>query len=171
MLSLEDAGCWHLLPSLGWRRVPKELNEVAAAMDDPRQCGRCGFGPVDHRGSGCGCERFTAWCLRPSGCSDLSAHHGEVSIPGGAAISNRCPRAPSCSWSAESTNLVVSHIHLQRLTQVAASQAVDGSSACSQNGRSGMVSCGHLVRIRQSVNTDLMFKSCSTSCLVIWYCS
>ncbi|CAE7486764.1 unnamed protein product [Symbiodinium natans] len=56
----------------------EELNEVAAAMDDPRQCGRCGFGPVDHRG-----------------CSNLSAHHGEVSIPGGAAISNQCPR---CGW-------------------------------------------------------------------------
>ncbi|CAE7473305.1 unnamed protein product, partial [Symbiodinium pilosum] len=56
----------------------EELNELAAAMDDPRQCGRCGFGPVDHRG-----------------CSDLSAHHGEVSIPGGAAVSNQCPR---CGW-------------------------------------------------------------------------
>lgn len=65
-------------PSTGQVLSLEELNEVAAAMDDPRQCGRCGFGPVDHRG-----------------CSDLSAHHGEVSIPGGAAISNRCPR---CGW-------------------------------------------------------------------------
>eukprot|EP00439_Symbiodinium_sp_Y106_P075405 s923_g14.t4 len=65
-------------PSTGQVLSLEELNEVAAAMEDPRQCGRCGFGPVDHRG-----------------CSDLSAHHGEVSIPGGAAISNRCPR---CGW-------------------------------------------------------------------------
>merc|ERR1719331_1766936 len=49
-------------------------------MDDPRQCGRCGFGPVDHRG-----------------CSDLSAHHMEVSVTGGrrASVSNACPR---CDW-------------------------------------------------------------------------
>ena len=40
-----------------------ELNEIALGMDDPRQCGRCGFGPVDHRG-----------------CSDLRAHHMEVSV-------------------------------------------------------------------------------------------
>eukprot|EP00439_Symbiodinium_sp_Y106_P075463 s923_g14.t6 len=65
-------------PSTGQVLSLEDLNEVAAAMEDPRQCGRCGFGPVDHRG-----------------CSDLSAHHGEVSIPGGAAISNRCPR---CGW-------------------------------------------------------------------------
>ena len=30
-----------------------------------RQCGQCGFGPVDHRG-----------------CSNLATHHGEVCVSG-----------------------------------------------------------------------------------------
>merc|ERR1719362_49801 len=49
-------------------------------MVDPRQCSRCGFGPVDHRG-----------------CSDLRHHHLEVSVSGGSrsAVSNACPR---CQW-------------------------------------------------------------------------
>ena len=58
----------------------EELNALAAAMTDPRQCGRCGFGPVDH-----------------SGCSDLRYHHMEIRVRGGsrAAVSNACPR---CGW-------------------------------------------------------------------------
>ena len=58
----------------------EELNALAVAMADPRQCGRCGFGPVDH-----------------AGCSDLRYHHLEVSMRGGsrAAVSNACPR---CGW-------------------------------------------------------------------------
>lgn len=57
-----------------------ELNELAVAMDDPRQCARCGFGPVDHRG-----------------CSNLRSHHMEVSVRGGSrsTVSNACPR---CDW-------------------------------------------------------------------------
>ncbi|CAE8642648.1 unnamed protein product [Polarella glacialis] len=58
----------------------QELNELAATMDDARQCGRCGFGPVDHRG-----------------CSDLSSHHMEISVRGRnrSTVSNACPR---CDW-------------------------------------------------------------------------
>eukprot|EP00928_Gymnodinium_smaydae_P005628 TRINITY_DN11910_c0_g7_i1.p1 TRINITY_DN11910_c0_g7~~TRINITY_DN11910_c0_g7_i1.p1 ORF type:complete len:813 (-),score=50.79 TRINITY_DN11910_c0_g7_i1:238-2583(-) len=58
----------------------EELNDIAVTMDDPRQCGRCAFGPVDHRG-----------------CSNLSTHHHEVSVRGGgrSQASNACPR---CEW-------------------------------------------------------------------------
>lgn len=58
----------------------EELNDLAVTMGDPRQCGRCGFGPVDHRG-----------------CSNLRTHHMEVSVRGGSrsSVSNACPR---CDW-------------------------------------------------------------------------
>jgi len=57
----------------------EELNLMAGAMGDPRQCARCGFGPVDH-----------------SGCSNLQTHHMEIVVGGGGAqVSNECPR---CSW-------------------------------------------------------------------------
>lgn len=65
----------------------EELNELAAAMHDPRQCGRCGFGPVDHRG-----------------CSNLESHHGELAVAAGgqhAEVSNACPR---CGWFVASLN-------------------------------------------------------------------
>ena len=60
-----------------------ELREIASSMEDPRQCGRCGFGPVDHRG-----------------CNNLATHHGEVCVSGRWAhgfnrLSNACPR---CGW-------------------------------------------------------------------------
>lgn len=57
-----------------------ELNTIAATMEDPRQCGRCAFGPVDH-----------------TGCSDLWAHHNEQN--GRCIVSNACPR---CGWFARS---------------------------------------------------------------------
>ena len=59
----------------------EELGAIAGTMSDPRQCGRCGFGPVDH-----------------SGCDSLSSHHGEVAVARGSAanlVSNACPR---CGW-------------------------------------------------------------------------
>merc|ERR1719491_559552 len=57
----------------------EELNELAGTMDDPRQCARCGFGPVDHRG-----------------CSNLRTHHLEIRAGGQRTrTSNACPR---CSW-------------------------------------------------------------------------
>lgn len=59
----------------------EDLNDLACAMDDPRQCGRCAFGPVDCRG-----------------CSNLSTHHGDVAVAAGGnrtLISNACPR---CGW-------------------------------------------------------------------------
>eukprot|EP00927_Polykrikos_kofoidii_P032471 TRINITY_DN27655_c0_g1_i1.p1 TRINITY_DN27655_c0_g1~~TRINITY_DN27655_c0_g1_i1.p1 ORF type:complete len:777 (-),score=65.26 TRINITY_DN27655_c0_g1_i1:237-2567(-) len=60
----------------------QELNSLAETMDDPRQCGRCAFGPVDTRG-----------------CANLRTHHGRLSVPFGRArsgsISNACPR---CNW-------------------------------------------------------------------------
>ncbi|CAJ1389900.1 unnamed protein product [Effrenium voratum] len=56
----------------------EELNNAAALMDNPRQCGRCGLGPIDHRG-----------------CSNLRSHHGEQD--GGGVVSNACPR---CGWFA-----------------------------------------------------------------------
>jgi len=58
----------------------EELGAIAATMRDPRQCGRCGFGPVDH-----------------AGCDSLNSHHGEVAMAGGGSIlvSNACPR---CGW-------------------------------------------------------------------------
>ena len=58
----------------------EELGAIAATMRDPRQCGRCGFGPVDH-----------------AGCDSLNSHHGEVAMAGGGSnlVSNACPR---CGW-------------------------------------------------------------------------
>lgn len=58
----------------------EELNNLAAGMRDPRQCARCGFGPVDY-----------------TGCSDLQAHHMEFGVRGGtqSRVSNACPR---CGW-------------------------------------------------------------------------
>jgi len=58
----------------------EDLNEIAAGMNDPRQCARCGFGPVDY-----------------AGCADLQAHHMEVGVRGGrqSRVSNACPR---CDW-------------------------------------------------------------------------
>ena len=59
----------------------EELGAIAGTMSDPRQCGRCGFGPVDH-----------------SGCDSLSSHHGEVAVArgnGANLVSNACPR---CGW-------------------------------------------------------------------------
>eukprot|EP00927_Polykrikos_kofoidii_P085473 TRINITY_DN9309_c0_g1_i1.p1 TRINITY_DN9309_c0_g1~~TRINITY_DN9309_c0_g1_i1.p1 ORF type:complete len:552 (-),score=34.83 TRINITY_DN9309_c0_g1_i1:247-1770(-) len=58
----------------------EELNELAIAMADPRQCARCGFGPVDHRG-----------------CSNLQTHHTEITTSGRSRtqVSNACPR---CGW-------------------------------------------------------------------------
>jgi len=58
----------------------EELNDLAVAMADPRQCARCGFGPVDHRG-----------------CSDLRTHHMEITTGGASRsqVSNACPR---CGW-------------------------------------------------------------------------
>ncbi|KAK3258540.1 hypothetical protein CYMTET_32421 [Cymbomonas tetramitiformis] len=56
-----------------------ELDGLAEGMTDPRQCGCCGYGPVDH-----------------SGCSDLRAHHGERrNGQSGGHVSNACPR---CTW-------------------------------------------------------------------------
>ncbi|KAK3245051.1 hypothetical protein CYMTET_45364 [Cymbomonas tetramitiformis] len=55
-----------------------ELEELAQTMTDPRRCGCCGFGPVDH-----------------TGCSDLFAHHGERRGRSSRHISNACPR---CGW-------------------------------------------------------------------------
>ncbi|CAK9088183.1 Uncharacterized protein SCF082_LOCUS41646 [Durusdinium trenchii] len=46
-------------------------------MADPRQCGRCGFGPVDHQG-----------------CDSLSTHHNETTSRG-FRIQNDCLR---CGW-------------------------------------------------------------------------
>ena len=67
----------------------EDLNAIAATMDDPRQCGRCGFGPVDH-----------------SGCANLMTHHGErreggrrIWGGGGGGVNNSCPR---CGWLASS---------------------------------------------------------------------
>lgn len=53
---------------------------MAAAMVDPRQCARCGFGPIDHQG-----------------CDNLRTHHGEVMA--GGVIQNQCLR---CGWFANS---------------------------------------------------------------------
>ena len=39
----------------------EELNELAATMDDPHMCGRCGFGPVDH--TGCVDLTVVLWCV------------------------------------------------------------------------------------------------------------
>ncbi len=50
--------------------------QLAESMRDPRQCGRCGFGPVDY-----------------TGCAILTSHHGERY--NGASVSNACPR---CDW-------------------------------------------------------------------------
>lgn len=47
------------------------------SMPNARQCGRCGFGPVDHMA-----------------CFDLRAHHGQV-VGRGARINNSCPW---CGW-------------------------------------------------------------------------
>lgn len=55
----------------------EELNTLANAMRDPRQCGRCAFGPIDH-----------------AGCNNLATHHGQVTV-GRPAVSNACPR---CRW-------------------------------------------------------------------------
>jgi hypothetical protein len=44
------------------------------------QCGRCGFGPIDHYA-----------------CSDLSAHHGEQ-VASGVSVNNACPK---CDWFSE----------------------------------------------------------------------
>jgi len=54
------------------------LNAIALTMDDPRQCGRCAFGPVDH-----------------TGCANLMTHHGEQRQNW--TVSNACPR---CGWLA-----------------------------------------------------------------------
>ena len=54
----------------------EELNAIAGTMTDPRQCCRCGFGPVDH-----------------AGCTDLRAHHGEVAVRAGAGRARRQPEA------------------------------------------------------------------------------
>jgi hypothetical protein len=59
----------------------EELNALAGAMSFPRQCGRCGFGPVDS-----------------TGCHDLRTHHGDVAVAAdgnSSQISNACPR---CGW-------------------------------------------------------------------------
>jgi len=59
----------------------EELNDIAATMQDPRQCAECLFGPVDSYG-----------------CDNLAAHHGEVDASNrGGTISNACPR---CGWFA-----------------------------------------------------------------------
>jgi hypothetical protein len=61
--------------------APEEQETLATAMADPRQCGACGLGPVDHHG-----------------CNDLQAHHGEVTMAReGWRVSNACPR---CGWFA-----------------------------------------------------------------------
>ena len=53
------------------------VEQLKRQIPDARQCGGCGFGPIDH-----------GWC------GDLRAHHGEVRR-GGGRISNACPR---CGW-------------------------------------------------------------------------
>eukprot|EP00927_Polykrikos_kofoidii_P078645 TRINITY_DN75452_c0_g1_i1.p1 TRINITY_DN75452_c0_g1~~TRINITY_DN75452_c0_g1_i1.p1 ORF type:complete len:785 (+),score=77.67 TRINITY_DN75452_c0_g1_i1:200-2554(+) len=55
----------------------EDLNGLAEGMRDPRCCGCCGFGPIDH-----------------SGCNSLTSHHGEVRVRGGR-TDNSCPR---CGW-------------------------------------------------------------------------
>ncbi len=76
--------------SVTWPRsvVPEQagVSEMAAqlaeGMHDPRQCGRCGFGPVDY-----------------TGCAILTSHHGERR--NGATVSNACPR---CEWFVNQLN-------------------------------------------------------------------
>jgi len=53
------------------------LDAIAAGLSDPRQCGRCAFGPVDY-----------------DGCSILRTHHRQARS-GGGEVSNACPR---CQW-------------------------------------------------------------------------
>jgi hypothetical protein len=60
----------------GFPQDPNERAMLAEGMRDPRQCGRCAFGPVDY-----------------DGCAMLTSHHNERR--GGAVISNACPR---CEW-------------------------------------------------------------------------
>jgi hypothetical protein len=62
---------------LGLPMDPVERAMLAEGMRDPRQCGRCAFGPVDY-----------------NGCAILTAHHHERR-GGGAVVSNACPR---CQW-------------------------------------------------------------------------
>ncbi|KAL1514481.1 hypothetical protein AB1Y20_003580 [Prymnesium parvum] len=66
----------------GAAQAGAELASIAESMSDPRQCGRCAFGPVDY-----------------SGCSRLTTHHGELSRGGASRVSNACPR---CGWFAPS---------------------------------------------------------------------
>lgn len=51
----------------------EELDAIAATMQDPKQCPRCAFGPVDH-----------------TGCANLMTHHYERR--GAGVLSNACPR-------------------------------------------------------------------------------
>lgn len=61
----------------------EELNAIADLMTDPRQCGRCGFGPIDY-----------------TGCSRLDTHHGEHHGRSGV-VSNACP---ACGWFVSDLN-------------------------------------------------------------------
>ena len=75
-------GARTLLPAA--RKVKKALEkgaELKALFPHARQCGSCGFGPVEHMA-----------------CSDLAAHHGELRAGAGARIDNACP---ACGWFAE----------------------------------------------------------------------
>ena len=75
-------GARALLPAA--RKVKKALEkgaELKALFPHARQCGSCGFGPVEHMA-----------------CGDLAAHHGELRA-GDVRIDNACP---ACGWFAES---------------------------------------------------------------------
>jgi len=74
-----------LVQERSWLRVSASrqllVEQLQRQVPNARQCGGCGFGPIDH-----------GWC------DDLRAHHGEAR-GGGARISNSCPR---CGWFRQS---------------------------------------------------------------------
>lgn len=70
------------LRRLAEEREQAEVEALRVSMQqllpNARQCGGCGFGPIDH-----------------VGCADLQRHHGEST--GRGTISNACPK---CGWFA-----------------------------------------------------------------------
>ena len=67
------------MPHLNQEIIERQLRE---AVPNARQCGKCGFGPVEH-----------------FACGNLETHHGQR--VGRAAIQNKCPH---CGWFASNIN-------------------------------------------------------------------
>ena len=55
------------------QQILQKRSELTSLLPNARQCGRCGYGPVE-----------------PLGCSDLTSHHGEMRRGATAPVDNSC---------------------------------------------------------------------------------